>query len=289
MKKTSIVLCIFCLLLIVSGIILCFVAKGSGDVFDNTALTEGANQKRTPIDESKIKLIVDYTKVTIHVYGNAQESYIDTINIDDDQIKIKNNEITITDKSDYLTMAYDTVTKFDGLRNILFPGKSYTGEKTINIYLKDDQKLTQLNLKTEGGEVTLQALNANTDYNIRVDGMGDITLKDIATESSISLHTDTGNVTLDEVTFMTLNGSIGVGNFCYTTPTPKGQICDLKCTANGTVYVYDEENPDSENGTSRGSEYKLEADEAEQTGDSLPGLTFSVENGNIYLLKKAGV
>lgn len=268
MKRSAIVLIVFCLVLIIAGIILCLVGNSMGDVFDNTVITDGDYVKTTQIDKNVKKIIVKYTDATVNVYGGAASDYIETVNIADDEIDLASaSEITVSNKKDYITMAYDTVMQFSGLRNILFPGKSYTGEKTVNIYLSGELNMTQLNFSLESGDVNIKNLDSNTDYGVEITDTGNISVDTVSTKSNIDLTCASGNVSLNAVTCEHLTGSIGTGNLHAHEEKPGEHHYDLTCE-NGMVYLNEE---------SQGSTFKVD-----NTLDAWR-ITFKVANGNIHI------
>ena len=268
MKKSSIIFCIFALALIIAGAILCFVGKSKGDVFDNSVLTDEDYVKKTDITSALNYIVVDYQNVTINVYGNAQSDYIETINVDDSQINTsKSTGYTVSDSSDYLSMVYDTVTNFNGIRNILFPGRSHSGQKTVNIYLSGNYNITQLNFKIENGDVNIYDLDSNTDYNINISGNGNALLERVRTKSNTQINIAMGNVTLKDVSCTLLNGSIHTGNFhCYE-ENPGKHYYDMSCE-NGMVYLLEE---------SQGNSFVI--DDSANTAK----IQFGVKNGNIHI------
>ena len=218
MKKSGIVLCCFALVLIVAGVVLCLVGKGKGDVFDNTASKEDGYIVITPI-ESPLKYIsVNYSNVTVNVYGGAESDYIETVNIEDAQINTTNpDQISITDQRDFITVALDTVTKFSGLRGFLFPGKSHSsGEKIVNIYLSGKYNMGQLKFLTENGDIQVHNLNSSTTYILQINGKGNITLDHVSTTMTTDVQTGAGNIVLDSVSCQKISGNIHTGSlYCY--------------------------------------------------------------------------
>ena len=76
MKKSSLILLIFSIALIIAGTVLCFVGKSKGDVFDNTVLTDGDYRKEIAINADLNNIVIDFSKAEINVFGGAERNYI---------------------------------------------------------------------------------------------------------------------------------------------------------------------------------------------------------------------
>ena len=246
MKKTTIILFSFALLLIVAGSVLCFVGTRSGDVFDNTVIS--GDPISPDIDNNIKSIVVNFSEVTVNVYGNqdCEKSYIQTVNVSEKQIKNKSaTELNISDKTGFLDVIIDTVQNFAGLRNIFFREQVNTGAKTVNIYLSKNDKvdLTQLTVYADKGTVKMYDLDSTTTYTIEVGETTDnITLENVATGSNIHLTVEDGSVSVKDVNAVKLEANIGNGNF-YLTPTNSpeyGYNYDL-CAENGTIYINDDD------------------------------------------------
>ncbi|MCI8332668.1 MAG: hypothetical protein HFE78_07570 [Clostridiales bacterium] len=268
MKKSSLILPIFSIVLIAAGVTLCFVGKAKGDVFDNTVLTEGDYIHTTDITSDLNNIVIEYSNAEINVIGGADRNYIETFNISDAEINTsKASGITISDTSDYFSLAYDTIVHFNGIRNILFPGQSYSGNKKINIYLTGDYNVTQLHFTLENGNINVSHLDSNTDYNFTIKGKGDVSFEETSTKSQAYVKVNEGNVTLKQFGCVLLEGNIQTGNLhCYEENSGK-HLYNLTCE-NGMVYLL---------GESQGSQYIVD------TGSNAVNIDFSVQYGNIHL------
>lgn len=267
MKKSSLILLIFSIALIIAGTVLCFVGKSKGDVFDNTVLTDGDYRKEIAINADLNNIVIDFSKAEINVFGGAERNYIETVNIEDSQIDEKASGITISDSYDYLSLAYDTIVHFNGIRNILFPGQSYSGDKKINIYLTGDYNVTQMSFSLENGNITVSQLESNTDYNFTIKDTGDITFDQVATKSKAYINVKNGNVALKQMSCVLFEGVIETGNLHCSEENPGQHFYDLSCE-NGMVYLL---------GESQGNKYVVD------TGSDTSKIDFSVKFGNIHL------
>ncbi|MBQ8696395.1 MAG: hypothetical protein IJ519_01630, partial [Clostridia bacterium] len=103
MKKTTIILFSFALLLMIAGAILCFVGTQSGDVFDSTIV---ADEPVTHDIGNNVKsIVVNLDEVTVNVYGGASRSYVETVNVNDKHIKSKSStELSISDKTSFIDL-----------------------------------------------------------------------------------------------------------------------------------------------------------------------------------------
>ena len=249
MRKSYIVLCILCAVLIGAGTVLCLIGRASGDVFDNSN-THSDTPVISNVSGTLSSLVIKCDKADVTVHGGAESDYIETVSI-------KN--------ADYFTAAYNTVMNFNGLRNILFPGKSYSGDKKIDVYLSEKSSVKQINIEIENGTVQIFDMKSSTDYGLRINGKGEISAENVSTPSRMDINVNDGNVTLRSTTCLQLEGGIQTGNL-HVYADAKKQNCSLKCS-DGQIYILDE---------SQGAEYEKNVGEASK-------LTFSVGSGNIYI------
>ena len=263
MRKSYIVLCILCAVLIGAGTVLCLIGRASGDVFDNSN-THSDTPVISNISGSLSSLVIKCDKADVTVHGGAESDYIETVNIDADMINVKNSEVSIKN-ADYFTAAYNTVMNFNGLRNILFPGKSYSGDKKIDVYLSEKSSVKQINIEIENGTVQIFDMKSSTDYGLRINGKGEISAENVSTPSRMDINVNDGNVTLRSTTCLQLEGGIQTGNL-HVYADAKKQNCSLKCS-DGQIYILDE---------SQGAEYEKNVGETSK-------FTFSVGSGNIYI------
>lgn len=230
MKKTTIILFSCALILIVAGAVLCFIGTQTGDVFDNTVISD------TPVSMDIGKdintIVIDLDEVTVNVNSTTDDhSYIKTTNVDEKYVKSKSStELNITDKTDYLDLVMDTVQNFTGLRNVFFREQVTTGAKTVDIFIseKGDVDLTKLKIVTNKGVVKINDMHTKTLYYIEVKEATEyITLNNVDA-SDITLNVADGSVNLTDCTashestnVWSTNGikaNLGSGTF-YMTPS----------------------------------------------------------------------
>jgi len=236
MKKTTIILFSCALILIVAGAVLCFIGTQTGDVFDNTVISD--TPVSIDIGENIKTIVIDLDEVTVNVNSTTDDSsYIKTTNVDEKYLKSKSStELNITDKTDFLDLVLDTVQNFAGLRNVFFREQVNTGAKTVDIYIseKGDVDLTKLKIVTNKGVVKINDMHTKTLYYIEVKEATEyITLNDVDA-SDITLNVTDGSVNLTDCTashestnVWSTNGikaTLGSGTF-YMTPS-----ADKNCT-----------------------------------------------------------
>lgn len=279
MKKTTIILFSFALLLIVAGAVLCFAGTRSGDVFDNTVIS--STPVSPDIGDNVKSIVVNLDEVTVNVYGNqdCEKSYIQTENVSEKHIKNKSaTELNISDKTNFLDVIIDTIQNFAGVRNIFFREQVNTGAKTVNIYLSKNDKvdLTQLTVYADKGTVKIYNMDSTTTYTIEVGKTTDnITLENVSTGSNIHMTVEDGSVSVKDVNAVKLEASISNGNF-YLTPinSPEyGYNYDL-CTENGTIYINDDDTLSIKEGNQNTYESSLSDKEIAEKHDQLDGKFF---------------
>ena len=264
MKKSALILCIVCIVLVACGVVLCLVGNAMGDIFESSGKTPD-DTVRTVISGNLSTLVIKSESADVTIHGGAESDYIETVGVKSNMLTVKNAGITISDKKDYLSMVYDTVMNFNGLRNIFFPGGNYDGAKKIDIYLSDASTPKQINIELGEGNIEITGLSGSTDYGLRVEGEGSVRMKDVNTSSRLDLYVASGNATLDFVKYTQLSGRIGKGSLFMQTDLLE-QNFDLSCKS-GQIYICDE---------SQGTGYVLSSGEA-------PRAEFVVENGNINI------
>ncbi len=279
MKKTTIILFSFSLLLIVAGAVLCFIGTRTGDVFDNTVVSNEPIE--TDINENVKSIVVNLEEVTVNVYGNSDKARIETVNVDAKQIKSKSStEFNISDKTSFFDLILDTVQNFTGLRNILFREQVNTGAKTVNIYITDDVDLTQLTVYATKGSVNIFNMDSNTTYTLEVEQISDkITLSGVNTGSQIHLTVGSGTLSIENTSATVINATVNDGSFHLTEGTDMGYAYDLTA-AEGTVYVFgDDSQGTKENGNHK---YTSEVPEGDYTS-----VIVKTDKGNIHIKEKA--
>ena len=271
MKKSGIVLCVFAVILLISGIILCKYAESSAskadiNLFDASSGVD--NIRSVEITDNMNYLIINYESAVINVYGNSDRNTIELVNFSDNNVSVKSAGITISNSKDTFSFIYDTLKNFGGIRNIIFPDKAPTGDKKINIYLKADTTLAQLKFNIVNGDVNISNVESNTDYYINITGEGNVSLSGVKTKSNIKLNVSKAQkISLYDIKYRSFEGELNEGNVYLIENAIGKHLYNIE-SVNGRVYVSSE---------SQGNTFIKEA-ALEQTDFS-----YKVQTGNVYI------
>ena len=144
MKPTSIIFLCLSVLLVVGGIVTCYIASGMArdagiELFETSSDIEGNNIINNELDAdglNKVSLILKNADVAIH--GGAESSYIELVNYGTNTYSyaVSNGILSVDESVGFLSLLNftDTSVSFGGLRQYLkWRGKS--GEpRSVNIY-----------------------------------------------------------------------------------------------------------------------------------------------------------
>ena len=208
MKPTSIIFIIVSVLLACVGVLLMVTASNMADtqgisLFTQTGDSDNNFTASYEIDDENIKkLSIDVSNVTVNVYGNAKQSKIELVNFPEGTFDLTTGKTTMTlaDKTDISNIVdLDNLKiNFNGFRDYLHYFQYKDKEKTVNVYFSDECSVTIFSLST-AGDVTLEDLNNNCDYRVKV-GKGNVSVTNLTTNSSLTVNsTDDSNITLNTV------------------------------------------------------------------------------------------
>ena len=148
MKPTSIISLIIAFVLVVAGLITCFVAQNiassNGEfIFAESRDGDLVNTVEISEDISKIELIVENAEINIH--GSSDRSYIEFINFNENYYTLShsNTLLSFNEIPDLLSMVkfWESGFSFKGMRYILNFSKPSQDSKKINIDLTEKQLL----------------------------------------------------------------------------------------------------------------------------------------------------
>lgn len=201
MKPASIISLVIAVLLIVVGLVSCFVAQNMastngeylfsedrGDDFVNTV-------DLTDSEISKIELIA--SKVQINIYGRQEKSYIEFINFKENYYSLSNaNRVLSFDEiPDVKSMLkfWENGFSFKGMRYIFNFNNTIdeSREKVINIYLTSNKAIKIFDIQSDDLVLNISGMTSGTDYNITAKNAvinGDI----IKTSSTLNINTGDG-------------------------------------------------------------------------------------------------
>ena len=208
MKPASIISLVIAVLLIVVGLVSCFIAQNMAKANGEYLFAEdrGADSvytvDLTDSEISKIELIA--SKVQVNIYGRQEKSYIEFVNFRENYYSISNaNRVLSFDEiPDVKSMLkfWENGFSFKGMRYI-FNFKNTVDEsrdKVINVYLTSDKDIKIFDIKSDNLTLNVSGMTTGTDYNITTKNAvinGDV----IRTSSALSINSGENTSPADKV------------------------------------------------------------------------------------------
>ena len=224
MKPTSVIFLIFALVLFVSGMITCNVAKSmakSGGVvlFEQTRDDKGNTVIKKDIPADLVtKLSLNLKNADVNVYGGAEKSYIELVNFDVNSygMSTSNNTMSMTDSFDITSIFTSSGgTQFKGLRYIIGAEKPQ-GKKAVNIYISGESDMTGLSVSLDSGNVYMSNIYNNFDYALTIK-KGSLTMDSVSSSSVSNISVEEGSVKLQYAEISTIKVDIGKGDLQVVT------------------------------------------------------------------------
>jgi len=217
MKPTSIIFIIISVLLACVGILLMVTATNMADTQGISLFTQTGDDDSnfTTVfeldDENAKKIILSLTDVDVKVIGHSKESKIEIVNFPEGTYEYTEGKTSVNlSDGTSITNIIDIDNlkiNFNGFRDYLHYFKYKDKPRYVNIYLSDDCMTNVLNIST-GGDVSIESLELNLDYKIKVKE-GNVTVDDVKTDSSIVIDsTDDSNINITacDVNDLEING-----------------------------------------------------------------------------------
>ncbi len=178
MKPTSIISLIVAFVLVVAGLITCFVAQNiassNGEfIFAESRDGDLVNTVEISEDISKIELIVENAEINIH--GNADRSYVEFINFNENyySLSVSNTILSFDEIPDLMSMVkfWESGFSFKGMRYIFNFSKPNEDAKKINIYLTQEQALKIFDIKADTCTINIENIVIDCDYKFCVNDL----------------------------------------------------------------------------------------------------------------------
>ena len=230
MKPTSIVSLIIAVLLVIVGLVTCFIAQNMAQDNGEFLFAEERNNDLVQTVDlsdseiSKIELIVENAE--INIIGRSESSYIEFINFRENYYALSatNRVLSFDEIPDLLSMLkfWENGFSFKGMRYILnFKDEPDEDRaKVVNIYLSTDYDMKIFDLKADNCTINIQNMTSPADYNIITDNVV-INTSVLRTTSAFSINTDkdskpASSVTLNMKTALISNLNINAVNLELT-------------------------------------------------------------------------
>lgn len=250
MKPTSIIFLVFAIVIFISGMITCTVAKGmaksSGVVLFEQTKDENGNtviKKDIPEDKTVTKVLLNLSDADVNVYGGAEKSYIELINFDVNSygMNVSNNTMSITDSFDITSLFTSSGgTQFKGLRYYVSGYGKSEGGRVVNIYISDNSDMTGVSVNLSSGNVYIGNMYSDFDYAVSIK-KGNLTMDSIRSSSVSNIDVEDGSVKLQYAEISTIKVDIETGNLQIVTSRSERNTYYVQ--TNGDVYYNGEKKP----------------------------------------------
>ncbi len=176
MRPASIISLVIAVLLIVVGLVSCFIAQNMAKANGEFLFSEDRGSDLvttvdlTDSEISKIELIA--SKVQINIYGRQDKSYIEFVNFKENYYSLSNaNRVLSFDEiPDIKSMLkfWENGFSFKGMRYIFNFNNTVdeSKDKVINVYLSNDKEIKIFDIKSNDLVLNISNMTTGTDYNI---------------------------------------------------------------------------------------------------------------------------
>ncbi len=175
MKPTSIISIIVALVLIVAGLITCFVAQNiassNGEfIFSETRGDDYINTLEIGENISKIELILEDAEINIS--GGSDRSYIEFVNFSENyySLTVSNTILSFDEIPDIMSMLkfWENGFSFKGMRYILGinSNRDSNAKKSVNIYISDEQQLKIFDIQSDSCTLNIKNIIGDSDYKL---------------------------------------------------------------------------------------------------------------------------
>lgn len=267
MSKRTKIMMILGAVIMAAGFVVCIVgaiiSNAHNDQLFAAKTDEGKGYSYTFSGEEINKIDIEAADATVNIIGGASESKIELINFNENfySFNCSNRLITFKESPDISSVLrfWESGFTFKGMRYVLRLDRVH-GDKTINIYLTNNDYVKNFTISVGKGKITAEDLATESDYNFTLtDGV--VSMENVKTTSVISISAVTSSdmdIVMKNVSSKTLNInsayaelksealSFGSGklNIAHGSAQidfiPAGEYFKLKVNANGKLTVNEE-------------------------------------------------
>ena len=173
MRPASLIFLVLAVILAISGVITCSVAKSMAakegvELFYQTIDTENNSTYTYDMSADTVnKIVLNISDADINIIGNAKSNYIELINfnINTYGFTVSNNVLTVDDTLSLMSIFNFTEggIEFKGLRHYLNTNAFASKPKTVNIYLTEASMVKMMNITLASGDLNISDITFNTD------------------------------------------------------------------------------------------------------------------------------
>ncbi len=247
MKPTSVIFLILAAVLIVGGVVLCFVAGGLAAGSDVELFCDYVDENGNAVTEHDIagksvsSINIDLDSAVVNVIGGAEKSYIKVENFPDKAYEfwLTAGEINFRDTDALSIFSSFRINEsgfgFDGLRHYLALNKYKDKDSVINIYLAAAETITDINISVVNGEVNLSSLDVLSAIDIKV-GDGKVALNNVKSDGKANVVGENATLSFDSCNIADTIADVNQSGTINCTLAIQ-HIFTLNCASSGNVYL----------------------------------------------------
>lgn len=247
MKPTSVIFLILAVILIVGGVILCFVSGALASGADIELFCDYVDEEGNAVTEHDLSgksvsaVNIDLESAVINIYGGSEKSYVKVENFPDKAYEfwLTAGELNFKDTHALSVFSSFRINEsgfgFDGLRHYLALNKYDDKDNVIDIYLSSKDSINTLNIDVNNGEINISDLDVISEINLNVND-GKIALNSVnsagkanVTAKNASLIFDGCNIA-DTIANVEESGTIECQLLIQ-------HVFTLNCNSSGNVYL----------------------------------------------------
>lgn len=246
MKPTSIIFIILAAVLIVAGIIVCLVGAGMAGN-DNPLLCDKIDSEGNEITVHSLTefdltdIDISINNASVNIIGQSTSSYIEFKNINAvtydfviNKHKLNLNSVNPFNISSMVKFR-ENEGGFGGLRHYLYLNRYSKKVSEINIYITPEQELTGIRVHTEKGDITVKNVISDTSYDLSAV-TGNVIYEGNTTSQTLTVNVKKGNFTFSNSSVSPLDFVIENGNGKFTLDRQYNLSCQCE---SGKIYLDD--------------------------------------------------
>ena len=252
MKPTSIIFMILAAVLIVVGVVVCFVG-GSMTGNDNPLLCDAVDAEGNEITTHTLTefdltdIEIDIKNAEVNIIGQSTSNYIEFKNINTVtyDFVINKHKLNLETVNPFnissMVKFRENEGGFGGLRHYLYLGRYKDKVSQINIYVTPETSLGSIKIRVENGDITVKNMISDTEYELKAI-KGNVVYEKTNTASALTVNVKKGNFTFGSSDVNNLDFTIENGNGKFTLDKQYNFSCQCE---SGKIYLDDENIGDS--------------------------------------------
>lgn len=222
MKSTSVIFLIISFVLILAGVFTCVSASRMAETNGIDLFYQDVDEQSNGVTEKNFsntnKITLNLSDCDVKIIGGASESKVKLINfaINTYEYVQGNKNLTLNDGFGVMSMfnIKEGMVGFNGLRYYINFDRFKTKERSVEIYISNDNEIKQFDITIEHGNLSIDKITNQADFKINVNegnvniglrksvsllditvGKGDVNLSSVSYKGDISVKIAEGNLT----------------------------------------------------------------------------------------------